>query len=35
VPVADALAMAERGEIRDAKSLVALLWYDRMLARGG
>jgi len=35
VPVADALAMAERGEIRDAKSLLALLWYDRMRARGG
>jgi len=35
VPVADALAMAERGEIRDAKSLVTLLWYDRMRARGG
>ena len=30
VPVADALAMAERGEIVDAKSLVALLWYDRL-----
>jgi len=35
VRVADALAMAERGEIRDAKSLVALLWLDRLRARGG
>jgi len=30
VPFADALAAADRGEIRDAKSLVALLWYDRL-----
>ena len=34
VPVADALAMAERGEIRDAKSLVALLWLDRSRRAG-
>jgi ADP-ribose pyrophosphatase len=34
VPVADALAMAERGEIRDAKSLVALLWLDRLRRTG-
>ncbi|HET6882841.1 MAG TPA: NUDIX hydrolase [Pirellulales bacterium] len=25
----EALALAERGEIRDSKSLVGLLWYDR------
>jgi ADP-ribose pyrophosphatase len=30
VPLADSLAAADRGEIRDAKSLVALLWYDRL-----
>jgi ADP-ribose pyrophosphatase len=34
VPVTDALAMAERGEIRDAKSLVALLWLDRLRRTG-
>jgi ADP-ribose pyrophosphatase len=33
VPFAEALAAAERGEIRDAKSLVALLWYDRLIVR--
>jgi ADP-ribose pyrophosphatase len=30
IPFADALAMAERGEIRDAKSLVGLLWVARL-----
>ena len=30
IPFADAVAMAERGEIRDAKSLVGLFWVDRM-----
>lgn len=25
----EAMAMVERGEVRDAKSLVGLLWYDR------
>ena len=30
VPFRDALAKAERGEIADAKSLVALLWYGRL-----
>jgi ADP-ribose pyrophosphatase len=29
-PIADAVAAAERGEIADAKSLVALLWMDRL-----
>ena len=33
VPFAEALAAADRGEIRDAKSLVALLWYDRLTSR--
>jgi ADP-ribose pyrophosphatase len=33
LPWADAMAAAERGEIADAKSLVALLWYDRFVAR--
>ena len=32
VPWRDALAMAARGEIRDAKSLVALLWLARLRA---
>jgi ADP-ribose diphosphatase len=37
VPWAEALAMVDRGEIADAKSLVALLWLDRMRRdeRGG
>jgi ADP-ribose pyrophosphatase len=30
IPFADALAMAERGELRDAKSLVGLLWVARL-----
>lgn len=30
VPVADALAAVDRGEIHDAKSLVALLWLARL-----
>ena len=29
VTVDDALAMIERGEIRDGKTLLALMWYDR------
>jgi ADP-ribose pyrophosphatase len=34
IPFADALAMAERGEIRDAKSLVALFWVARLRGAG-
>lgn len=30
----EALDMAERGEIRDAKTLVALFWVDRLARRG-
>jgi ADP-ribose pyrophosphatase len=30
IPFRDALAMAERGEIRDAKSLVGILWTARI-----
>jgi ADP-ribose pyrophosphatase len=30
LPFSDAVAAAERGEIADAKSLVALLWLDRI-----
>ena len=30
LPVADAIAAADRGEIADGKSLVALLWLDRL-----
>ncbi|MFL5774896.1 MAG: NUDIX hydrolase [Chloroflexota bacterium] len=30
LPVADALGMVDRGEIRDGKSLAALLWYERL-----
>jgi ADP-ribose pyrophosphatase len=33
VPWRDAVAMAERGEIRDAKSLVGLFWLARSRAR--
>ena len=33
VPWQDAMAAAERGEIADAKSLVALLWFDRFVRR--
>jgi len=34
MPWRDALAAAERGEIRDAKTLVGLLWIARRLERG-
>jgi ADP-ribose pyrophosphatase len=34
VPFGDAIAAAERGEVSDAKSLVALLWLDRMRRAG-
>lgn len=34
IPVADALAMADRGEIADAKTLVALFWLARLADRG-
>jgi ADP-ribose pyrophosphatase len=30
IPVADLLAMADRGEIRDAKTLVGLFWLSRL-----
>ncbi|HET9435803.1 MAG TPA: NUDIX hydrolase [Candidatus Limnocylindrales bacterium] len=30
LPFSEAVAAAERGEIADAKSLVALLWFDRI-----
>lgn len=32
VPLADAVAMVDRGEIRDAKSIVGLLWAARLRA---
>jgi ADP-ribose pyrophosphatase len=32
-PIADAVAAVERGEIADAKTLVALLWLDRLRTR--
>jgi hypothetical protein len=31
VPLAEALAMVERGEIRDAKATIGLLLADRLL----
>jgi ADP-ribose diphosphatase len=34
IPFGEALAMAERGEIRDAKSLIGLFWVDRLRGRG-
>jgi len=30
----DAVAMVERGEIRDAKSILGILWLDRLARRG-
>src|SRR5919107_412198 len=33
IPFADAVAKAERGEIRDAKSLIGLFWVDRLRGR--
>ncbi|MBE3075171.1 MAG: NUDIX hydrolase, partial [Actinobacteria bacterium] len=35
VPWQDSIAAAERGEIQDAKSLVALLWLARLRAHPG
>ena len=34
LPVREAIAMADRGEIEDAKTLIGLFWLDRLLARG-
>jgi ADP-ribose pyrophosphatase len=34
IPFEDAVAMAERGEIRDAKSIVGLLWVARLRSAG-
>lgn len=34
VPVRDAIGIAERGEIRDAKTLVGLFWLSRLIDRG-
>lgn len=34
MPIADALAMAERGEIEDGKTLIGLFWLDRLVASG-
>jgi ADP-ribose pyrophosphatase len=33
-PFSDAVAMAERGELRDAKSIVGLLWVARLRSAG-
>lgn len=35
IPWRDAVEMAERGEIADAKSLVGLFWLARIMERGG
>ena len=35
VPLSEALAMIEDGRIEDAKTLVALLWYERRLRKRG
>jgi ADP-ribose pyrophosphatase len=35
IPWTEALALAEAGEIRDAKSLVGLFWLDRLRSAGG
>ena len=34
IPFAEAVAMAERGELRDAKSLIGLFWVDRLRSAG-
>jgi ADP-ribose pyrophosphatase len=34
IPFGDAVAMAERGELGDAKSIVGLLWVARLRERG-
>ena len=34
VPLADALAMARRGEIKDGESALALLWCEPLLLQG-
>lgn len=34
VPVGEALAMADRGTIEDAKTLIGLFWLERLLAKG-
>jgi ADP-ribose pyrophosphatase len=34
IPFAEAVAMAERGELRDAKSLIGLFWVDRLRRHG-
>lgn len=34
LPYAEAIAMADRGEIADAKTLLGILWVERLLARG-
>jgi ADP-ribose diphosphatase len=34
VPLAEAVALIFRGEIRDAKTIVGLLWAERQLAHG-
>ena len=35
IPFADAVAMAERGELRDAKSIIGVLWVARLRESGG
>ena len=35
IPEEEVFAMIERGEIKDAKTLVALLWYKEKRARNG
>jgi len=34
IPVRDAIAMADRGEIDDGKTLIGLFWLDRLMAQG-
>ena len=34
IPFATAIAMAEDGAIADAKTLLGILWVERLLARG-
>lgn len=35
VPIADAVAMVEAGEITDAKTILGILWLDRLARAGG
>jgi ADP-ribose pyrophosphatase len=35
IPIADAVAMVDAGEISDAKTILGILWVDRLVRSGG